>query len=35
MLFVGKLMIESSKYNRENYPGKYFWTQETETRVKR
>ena len=27
-------MIESSKYNRENYPRKCFWTQERETRVK-
>ena len=27
-------MIESSKYNRENFPRKYFWTQERETRVK-
>ena len=27
-------MIESSKYNRENYPRKCFWTQEKETRVK-
>ena len=26
-------MIESSKYNRENYPRKCFWTQEKETRV--
>ena len=34
ILFVYKLMIESSKYNRENYPRKCFWTQEKETRVK-
>ena len=27
-------MIESSKYNREHYPRKCFWTQERETRVK-
>ena len=27
-------MIESSKYNRENYPRKCLWTQERETRVK-
>ena len=27
-------MIESSKYNVENYPRKCFWTQERETRVK-
>ena len=27
-------MIESSKYNRENYPRKCFWTQEKETQVK-
>ena len=27
-------MIESSKYNRENYRRKCFWTQERETRVK-
>ena len=27
-------MIESSKYNRENYPRKCFWTQEKETGVK-
>ena len=27
-------MIESSKYNRENFPRKYFWKQERETRVK-
>ena len=27
-------MIESYKYNRENYPRKCFWTQERETRVK-
>ena len=27
-------MIESSKYNRENYPRKHFWTQERETGVK-
>ena len=35
ILFVYKLMIESSKYKRENYPRKCFWTQERETRVKR
>ena len=34
ILFVYKLMIESSKYNRENSPRKCFWTQERETRVK-
>ena len=28
------LMIESSKNKRQNYPGKCFWTQEKETRVK-
>ena len=33
-LFVYKLMIESSRYNRENYPRKCFLTQERETRVK-
>ena len=27
-------MIGSSKNKRENYPRKYFWTQEKETRVK-
>ena len=27
-------MIGSSKNKRQNYPGKYFWTQEKETRVK-
>ena len=27
-------MIESSKYKRENYPRKCFWTQERETQVK-
>ena len=27
-------MIESSKYNRENYPRKCFWTQQRETGVK-
>ena len=27
-------MIENSKYNRKNYPRKYFWTQERETRIK-
>ena len=27
-------MIERSKYKRENYPRKWFWTQERETRVK-
>ena len=27
-------MIGSSKINRENYPGKCFWTQEKETRIK-
>ena len=34
ILFVYKLMSESSKYNRENCPRKCFWTQERETRVK-
>ena len=34
ILFVYKLVIESSKYNRENYPRKCFWTQEGETQVK-
>ena len=34
ILFVYKLMIGSSKNNRENYPRKCFWTQERETRVK-
>ena len=28
-------MIGSSKNNRENYPRKFFWTKEKETRVKR
>ena len=28
------LMFGSSKHNRENYPRKYFWTQEKETRIK-
>ena len=28
-------MIGSPKNNRQNYPRKYFWTQEKETRVKR
>ena len=32
--FVHKLMIESSKNNRENYPRKCFGTQEKETQVK-
>ena len=27
-------MIESSKYKRENYPRKCFWTPKRETRVK-
>ena len=27
-------MIEISKYNKENYPRKCFWTQERETGVK-
>ena len=27
-------MIESSKYNRENYPREHFWTQEREIGVK-
>ena len=34
ILFVYKLMIGSSKNNRENYPRKCFWAQEKETRVK-
>ena len=34
ILFVYKLMIGNSKNNRENYPRKYFWTQDKETRVK-
>ena len=34
ILFVYKLMIGSSKNNRENYLRKCFWTQEKETRVK-
>ena len=34
ILFVYKLMIESSKYNSKNYPRKCFWTQERETWVK-
>ena len=34
ILFVYKLMIGSSKNNRENYPRKCFWTQEKETLVK-
>ena len=34
ILFVNKLMIGSSKNNRENYPRKCFLTQEKETRVK-
>ena len=34
ILFVYKLMIESSKYNRKNYPRKCFGTQERETRIK-
>ena len=28
------LMFGSSKHNKENYPKKYFWTQEKETRIK-
>ena len=28
------LMFGSSKHNKENYPRKYFWTQEKETRIK-
>ena len=34
ILFVYKLMIGSSKNNRENYPRKCFRTQEKENRVK-
>ena len=34
ILFAYKLMIGSSKNNRENYPRKCFWTQEKETQVK-
>ena len=34
ILFVYKLMIGSSKNNRENYPRKCFWTQEKEIWVK-
>ena len=34
ILFVHKLMIGSSKNNRENYPRKCFWVPEKETRVK-
>ena len=34
ILFVYKLIIGSSKNNRENYPRKWFWRQEKETRVK-
>ena len=34
VLFVYKLMIGSSKNNRENFPRKCFRTQEQETRVK-
>ena len=34
ILFVYKLMIGSSKNNRENYPRKTFGTLEKETRVK-
>ena len=34
ILFVYKLMIGSSKNNRENYLRKCFWTQEKETWVK-
>ena len=34
ILFVYKLMIGSSKNNRQNYARKCFWTQEKETRVK-
>ena len=33
ILFVYKLIIGSSKNNRENYPSKCIWTQEKETRV--
>ena len=32
--FFNKLMVGSSKNNRENYPRKCFWTKEKETRVK-
>ena len=34
ILFVYKLTIGSYKPARENYPTKWFWTQEKETRVK-
>ena len=34
ILFVYNLMIGRSKNSRENYPRKYFWTQERETWVK-
>ena len=34
IFFVYKLMIGSSKTRRENYPRKFFWTKEKETRVK-
>ena len=34
ILFVYKLMIGSSKNNRENYPRKFFWMQEKEIWVK-
>ena len=34
IFFICKLMIESSKYNRENYARKCFWTQERETWIK-
>ena len=34
ILFVQKLMMGSSKNNRENYPRKCFWTQEKDTWVK-
>ena len=34
ILSVYMLMFGSSKHNKENYPRKYFWTQEKETRIK-
>ena len=34
ILFTYNLMIGCSKKNRENYPGKCFWTKEKETQVK-
>ena len=34
ILFAYNLMIGCSKKNRENYPGKCFWTKEKETPVK-